>query len=81
MASRKQLHDLVERLPDSDIGTVYRLLIGLLADPLWVATASAADDDEQYTPEQRAQDAEAEEAIERGEGVSHEDVLREFDLK
>jgi len=81
MATKKQLHDLVERLPEDEISTVYRLLAGLLADPLWIAGATASDDDEPYTPEQQKQDAEARAAIARGEGVCHEDVLKEFGLK
>ena len=81
MATKKQLHDLVERLPEGEIATVYRLLAGLLADPLWIASATAPDDDEPYRPEQQAQDAEARAAIARGEGISHEDVLKEFGLK
>jgi len=78
MATKQQLHDLVERLPEHEIAIVYRLLAGLLADPLWIAGATAPVDDEPYTPEQQAEDAEAEAAIARGEGISHEDMLKEF---
>ncbi len=81
MATRKQLHNLIERLPENEVATVYRLLAGLLADPLWIATATAPHDDEPYTPEQRARDVEAQAAIDRGEGVPHDDILREFGLK
>jgi hypothetical protein len=81
MATKQQLHDLIERLPENEIATVYRLLAGLLADPLWIASVTAPDDDEPYTPEQQADDAEAQAAIDRGEGVSHAQMLREFGLK
>ena len=81
MPTKQQLYDLIERLPENEIVTVYKLLAGLLADPLWIASVTAPDDDEPYTPEQQADDAEAQAAIDRGEGVSHAQMLREFGLK
>ena len=80
MATKQQLHDLIERLPENEIATVYRLLAGLLADPLWIASVTAPVDDEPYTPEQQADDAEAQAAIDRGEGIAHAQMLREFGL-
>jgi len=81
MATKQQLHDLIERLPQKETATVYRLLAGLLADPLWVASVTAPDDDEPYTAEQQADDAEAQAAIDRAEGIPHAHMLREFGLK
>ena len=81
MATKQQLHDLIERLPDNEIPTVYRLLAGLLADPLWLATVTAPEDDEPYGPEQQARDAEAQAPIDGGAGIPHDEVLREFGLK
>jgi surfactin synthase thioesterase subunit len=81
MATKQQLHDLIERLPENEIATVYRLLAGLLADPLWIASVAAPVDEEQYTPEQQADDAKAQAAIDRGEGIPHAHMLREFELK
>ena len=81
MATKQQLHDLIERLPENEVASVYRLLAGLLADPLWIAGVTAPADDEPYTPEQQADDAEAQAAIDRGEGISHAQMLREFGLK
>jgi hypothetical protein len=81
MATKQQLHDLIERLPENEIATVYRLLAGLLADPLWIASVTAPVDDEPYTPEQQADDAEAQAALDRGEGISHAQMLTEFGLK
>ena len=79
--TRQQLHDLIERLPESEVAAVHRLVAGLLANPLWVASVTAPEDDEPYTSEQQAGDAEAQAAIDRGEGVSHEAILREFGVK
>jgi hypothetical protein len=81
MATKQQLHDLIERLPDDEIPTVYRLLAGLLADPLWLVNFTAPEDDEPYTAEQRVHDAEAQADIDSGAGIPHEDILREFGLK
>jgi hypothetical protein len=81
MATKQQLHDLIERIPENEVVTVYRLLAGLLADPLWIASVTAPVDDEPYTPEQQADDAEAQAAIDRGEGIAHAQMLREFGLK
>jgi hypothetical protein len=80
MATKQQLHDLIERLPENEIATVYRLLASLLADLLWIASVTAPVDDEPYTPEQQADDAEAQAAIDRGEGIAHAQMLREFGL-
>ena len=71
MATKQQLHDLIERIPENEIATVYRLLAGLLADPLWIASVTAPIDDEPYSPEQQADDAEAQAAIDRAEGIPH----------
>lgn len=49
-----------------------------MIDPLWLASVSAPQDDEPYTPEQQARDAEAQAAIDRGEGIPHEEILKEF---
>jgi hypothetical protein len=81
MANKQQLHELIERLPEDEIPTVYRLLAGLLADPLWLASVTAAVDDEPYPAQQQARDAEAQAAINAGAGISHEEILREFGMK
>lgn len=62
MATKQQLHDLIERLPENEIATVYRLLAGLLADPPWIASVTAPVDEVPYTPGQQADDTEAQAA-------------------
>ena len=81
MATKQQLHDLIERLPEREVATVYRVLAGLLADPLWLACVTAPADDEPYTLDQQARDAEAQAAIERGEGIPGNELLKEFGVK
>jgi hypothetical protein len=50
----------------------------LCADPVLLSLLNAPPDDELYTDAQRQRDAEAEASITGGNGISHEEVLREF---
>jgi hypothetical protein len=52
----------------------------LSADPVLLSLLNALPDDEPYTGEQCERDAEAEASIARGEGISNQEVLREFGL-
>ena len=79
-AEKQQLHQLVENLPLAQVPAALRYLNYLSADPMLLSLLNAPADDEPYTDEQRRTDAEAEASIARGEGMSHEEVLREFDL-
>ena len=47
-------------------------------DPVLFSLLNAPLDDEPYTPEQRAHEAEAEWSIAEGCGVSHDKIFREF---
>ena len=49
-------------------------------DPVLLSLLNAPADDEPYTDAERESDAEAMAALARGEGVSHEEMLREFGL-
>jgi hypothetical protein len=60
----------------SDVGTEEQEL-----HPVLRSFVDAPADDEPYTEAQRERDAEAEVAITGGEGISHEEVLREFGLQ
>ena len=57
-----------------------RYLNYLSADPVLLSLLNAPTDEEPYTVEQPRQDAESESSIVRGEGVPHEQVLRELGL-
>jgi len=80
MPTRRQLHEAIERLPDSEIPAALRYIEFLSADPALYSLLTAPLDDEPYTPEQRQRDGEADAAIERGEGIPLEEVAREFGL-
>jgi hypothetical protein len=79
-AEKQQLHRLVENLPPEQISAALRYLNYLCADPVLLSLLNALPDGEPYTEEQRQRDAEAEASIVRGEGLTHEEVLREFGL-
>lgn len=79
-AEKQQLHKLVENLPPEQISAALRYLNYLCADPVLLSLLNAPPDDEPNTEDQRQRDAEAEASLVRGEGRSHEEVLREFGL-
>jgi len=63
---------MVERLAPNQL-TAVRGLLEVLLDP-------APIEDEEITPEMAAALDRARASIERGEGIPHEDILREFGL-
>lgn len=80
MPPKEQLHQLVDRLPDSEIQTALKLLTALNMDPLTLLLLNAPDDDEPYTEQQQREDAEADAAIDRGEFIFLDDLKRELGL-
>jgi len=70
---------MVERLAPSQLTAVRGLLEALL-DPLARSLANTPVEDEEITPEMAAALDRARASIERGEGIPHEDILREFGL-
>jgi hypothetical protein len=79
-SEKRELHELVEKLPDEQVTSALRYLKYLNADEVLLSLLNAPDDDEPYTDQQRKRDAEAEASIARGEGISHEEILRESGL-
>ena len=77
---KRELHDLVEKLPPDQVSAALRYLHYLCADPVLLSLLNAEPDDEPYTDRQRAEDTEAAASIARGEGISHEEILRELHL-
>ena len=77
---KHRLHELVDNLPAEQIPAALNYLHYLSADPMLLALLSSPPDDEPYTDRQRQQDAEAEAAIARGEGVGQDEMLRELGL-
>jgi hypothetical protein len=77
-ATRRELHGLVEKLPPDQVSAALQYLHFLCADPVLLSLLNAPPDDEPYTDQQRAEDAQAAASIARGEDISHEEILREF---
>ena len=82
VSEKHHAHELIERLPDSQIATAVRFLEFMLLDPVRRALATAPPDDEPVTEQdrQRFQSGQAWFA-QRGKGVPMEEVLAEFGLK
>jgi hypothetical protein len=78
-SARQQAHFLLDALPDEKISAV-RGLLEVMVEPLSSSLAKAPVEEEELTPETAAALDRARASLARGEGVSHEEVLREFDL-
>jgi hypothetical protein len=68
---KQELHQLVDELPVGEIQTARRFLEYL---------ARYQEDDEPYTAAQQERDIDAADEIERGNGIPHEDILKDFGL-
>jgi hypothetical protein len=79
-SGKQELHHLIDQLPAEQIAPALRYMHYLCADPVLLSLLNAPPDDEPYTDEQRARDAESEAAIASGNGTSHSELLREFGL-
>lgn len=77
---REQAHDLLDLLPDDKIPAV-RTLLEAMIEPIARSLASTVVDHEEPTPETIAAIKKGRGSLARGEGVPHEDVLREFGFK
>ncbi len=81
-SDKQQAHELIERLPASQISTAVRFLEFVLLDPVARAAAMAPPDDEPVTEEDRRRFREGQAWFaQHGKGIPMEDVLAEFGLK
>jgi hypothetical protein len=80
MTTKKDLHRLVDELPESEVPAAKRYLEYLrnLGDPMTQALMEAPCDDEPTTPEEDAAAAEAWQEYLRGEALSAEEAKREL---
>ena len=83
LPEKHHAHELIERLPDSEIGTAVRFLEFMLLDPVARALAAAPPDDEPVTEQDRRRfhGGQAWFAQHSGKGIPMEIVLAEFGLK
>jgi len=80
---KEHAHELVERLPASQLATAVRFLEFLLLDPVAHAVATAPCDDEPVTDEDRRRFHEGQAWFRQqsGKGISMGDVLAEFGIR
>jgi hypothetical protein len=77
---RQQAHALLDMLPAEKLNVV-RSLLEVMVEPLARSLAMAPVEDEEITPETAAALDRARQSLRRGEGIPHEEILREFGLK
>ena len=76
---RQEAHWLLDVLPEEKLSAI-RSLLEVMVEPLSHSLARAPDDDEELTPEMASSIQRASESLDRGESVSHEELLRELGL-
>jgi hypothetical protein len=76
---RRQAHALLDLLPIEKLNAV-RGLLEVMVEPLSRSLALAPVEDEEITPETAAALDRARASLARGEGIPHEEILREFGL-
>jgi hypothetical protein len=76
---RQQAHALLDMLPDEKLAVV-RSLLQVMIEPLSHSLASSAADDEEIAPDTAVALERARASLARGEGIPHEEILREFGL-
>jgi len=76
---RQQAHALLDMLPAEKLNAV-RSLLKVLVEPLSRSLALAPVEEEEITSETAAAIERARASLARGEGISHEEIRREFGL-
>jgi ethanolamine utilization microcompartment shell protein EutL len=77
---RLQAHALLDLLSAEKLNAV-RSLLEVMVEPLARSLAMAATEEEEITPETAAALDRARASLARGEGIPHEEILREFGLR
>jgi len=76
---RRQAHALLDMLPGDKVPAV-RTLLEAIVEPLSSHLNALPVEDEELSAETIAEIEEARASLERGEGIPHEEILREFGL-
>ena len=77
---KQHAHQLIDLLPATQLSAVVGLLEAIL-DPISRTVANAPEEDEELKPEMAAVLKRARASLARGEGIPHEEILREFGLR
>jgi hypothetical protein len=78
--TREALHELIDRIPESEIIAVQRVLERLARDAPFRAAMSAPPDEEPVTGGDAEAIARARRDLQAGMVVSHDEILREFGI-
>ncbi len=76
---RQQAHALIDLLPAAKLGAL-RSLLEVMVEPLPRSLSLSTVEEEEVTPETAAALDRARASLARGEGIPHEEILREFGL-
>jgi len=76
---RQQAHALLDMLPAEKLNAV-RSLLEVMVEPLGRSLAMAPAEEEEINPETVQALDRARASLARGEGIPHEEILREFGL-
>ena len=82
MSNTRQLaHNLIDRLPETQLSTLVRFL-ETIVDPVGAALANTPLEDEEISEEEERAVAEARESLKRngGRGISHAEAMRRLGL-
>jgi len=79
--NRETLHNLIDRIPEADLGAARRFLEYLVVSPVFRAAQAAPMDEEEVTAADAEAMRRAQAEVDAGHVSSHEDVLREFGLR
>ncbi len=77
---KQHAHELIDQLDPAQVCAVVPLLQFMLLDSVSRSLAGAPVEEQPICPEETAALDQARASLDRGQGISHEDVLREFGL-
>jgi hypothetical protein len=77
---RQQAHQLLDRLGPAQFTAVAQLLQVLAGEPILQALAQTPIEEEEITADTAAALDRSRASLARGEGIPHEEILREFGL-
>jgi hypothetical protein len=82
MSERKHAHELIDRLPETQLSALVGLLEAIV-DPVAAALSNAQVDDEPETEQENLAVAEARAWLNRngGKGIPHEEAMRRLGLE
>lgn len=77
---KQHAHELIDQLDAAQVSAVVPLLQFMLLDPVSRSLAAAQAESEPVSSEEATALDQARASLDRGQGISHEDILREFGL-